>query len=106
VNLTQQGHVIFATWFTYDGSGNPLWLSGPAVKMGAGVYTGTLAQTAGPGFDAVPFDPAQVVETPVGTYTLRFSDGANGTFAYTVNGVAQTKAITREVFVSPGTICQ
>jgi hypothetical protein len=36
---------------------------------------------------------------------LRFSDGANGTFAYTVNGVAQTKAITREVFVSPGTVC-
>ena len=106
VNLTHQGDVIFATWFTYDGSGNPLWLSGPAVKTGQGVYTGTLAQTSGPGFNAVPFDPVKVVETPVGTYTLSFSDGAHGTFAYTVNGVAQTKAITREVFVAPGTICQ
>ena len=106
VNLTQQGEVIFATWFTYDGNGNPLWLSGPALKTSAGVYTGTLSRTTGPGFNAVPFDPSKVTETPVGTLTLSFSDGANGTFAYTVNGVSQVKAITREVFVSPGTVCQ
>jgi hypothetical protein len=34
----------------------------------------------------------------VGTATLTFADGNNGTFAYTVNGVSQTKAITRQVF--------
>ena len=106
VNLTHQGEVIFATWFTYDANGNPLWLSGPATKTGPGVYTGALAQTTGPAFNAVPFDPTRVIETPVGTLTLTFSDGANGTFAYTVNGVSQAKAITREVFVSPGTVCQ
>ncbi|MGA8031794.1 MAG: hypothetical protein WCB48_05325, partial [Casimicrobiaceae bacterium] len=103
---THQGDVIFATWFTYDANGNPLWLSGPATKTGPGAYTGTLAQTMGPAFSAVPFDPTRVVETPVGTLTLTFSDGASGTFAYTVNGVSQVKAITREVFVSPGTVCQ
>ena len=27
-------------------------------------------------------------------------------FAYTVNGVSQSKAITREVFRTPGTVCQ
>ncbi len=106
VNLTQQGDVIFATWFTYDATGAPLWLSGPALKTSAGVYTGTLARTTGPAFNAVPFDPSKVTETPVGTLTLTFSDGANGTFAYTVNGVSQVKAITREVFVTPGTVCQ
>ncbi len=106
VNLTHQGDVIFATWFTYDGNGDPLWLSGPALKTSAGVYTGTLSRTTGPAFNAVPFDPSKVTETPVGTLTLSFSDGANGTFAYTMNGVSQVKAITREVFVSPGTVCQ
>ena len=106
VNLTHQGDVIFATWFTYDANGNPLWLSGPATKTGPGVYAGTLAQTTGPAFNAVPFDPTRVIEAPVGAYTLTFSDGANGTFAYTVNGVSQVKAITREVFVTPGTVCQ
>jgi hypothetical protein len=35
-----------------------------------------------------------------------FTDASNGTFAYSVNGISQTKAITREVFV-PGvvTVC-
>ncbi|MBU6483166.1 MAG: S8 family peptidase [Betaproteobacteria bacterium] len=106
MNLTHQGDVIFATWFTYDANGDPLWLSGPAQKTSAGVYAGTLYRTTGPGFNAVPFEPSKVTQTPVGTLTLSFSDGANGTFAYTVNGVSQVKAITREVFVAPGTVCQ
>ena len=35
--------------------------------------------------------------------------GASGnaaTFAYVVNGVSQSKAITRQVFRAPGTLCQ
>ena len=47
-----------------------------------------------------------LVATQVGTGTLSFSDANNGTFAYTVNGVSQTKAVTREVFTNPGTVCQ
>jgi hypothetical protein len=42
----------------------------------------------------------------VGKATFTFSDGNNATFAYTVNGITQSKAITREVFVPPGTVCQ
>lgn len=36
---------------------------------------------------------------------LIFSDGNNATYAYTVNGVSQVKAITRQVFGPPGTLC-
>jgi hypothetical protein len=105
INLTQEGSVIFGTWFTYDLDGTPLWLSVTATTGGGSVFTGTLYRTTGPAFDAVPFDPAAVVRTPVGTATFTFSDGANAVFAYTVNGIAQRKAITREVFVAPGTVC-
>jgi len=42
----------------------------------------------------------------VGTATFTFTNGNSGTFNYTVNGVTQTKAITREVFATPGTVCQ
>ena len=35
----------------------------------------------------------------------RVADGNNGTFAYTVNGVSQTKPIIRQVFRTPGTAC-
>jgi hypothetical protein len=47
----------------------------------------------------------------VGTATFSFSDGNNGSFAYNVDlgdGVNKgnlTKAITRQVFRAPGTVC-
>jgi hypothetical protein len=106
VNLTHQGDTIFATWFTYDLDGTPLWLAVAAPKTSAGVYSGALYRTTGPPFNAVPFNPAKVSASPVGTATFTFTDGNNGTFDYKVNDIAQSKAITREVLVAPGTVCQ
>ncbi len=106
VNFTHQGDTIFATWFTYDLDRTQMWLVVTAQKTSPGVYSGTLYRTTGPAFNAVPFNPNNVVATPVGTATLSFTDGTTGTFAYTVNGVSQTKAVTREVFTNPGTVCQ
>jgi len=105
INLTQEGSTIFATWFTYDLDGTPMWLSVTAANMAPGVYMGTLYRTTGPAFDAVPFNPANVMLTSVGTATFTFSDGNDASFAYTVNGIAQAKAITRQVFQAPGTVC-
>jgi hypothetical protein len=34
-----------------------------------------------------------------------FPDGTSTTVAYTFGGVTQRKAITREIFASPGTVC-
>jgi hypothetical protein len=111
INLNHQGDTIFATWFTYDHDGTPLWLVVTADKAAAGAYTGDLYQTTGPPFNSVPFSPASVVATKVGTATFTFTDGNNATFAYTVKlssspQVSQAKAITREVFTAPGTVCQ
>ncbi len=112
VHFTHQGDLIFATWFTYDFDGAPLWLSATASKIAAGVYSGALFRTTGPAFSAVPFDPLKVVRTPVGALTLTFGDGDNATFAYTATlgdppvSVTQTKQLTRLVFRAPGTVCQ
>jgi pseudomonalisin len=110
INFSQQGNVIFATWFTYNLDGTPLWLSVTANNTGPGVYSGTLILTNGPAFNTVPFLPVNVTLTPVGTATFTFSDGNDGTFAYTVNTtsgpVSQSKAITQQVFRPPGTACQ
>jgi len=105
INLTMQSNIIFATWFTYDQGGAPLWLSGTANNTSSGVYSGPLNRTTGPAFNSVPFNPANVQVTPVGNFALTFSDGNMATFAYTVNGVSQTKTITRQVFRNPGTMC-
>jgi pseudomonalisin len=105
INLTHEGTTIFASWFTYDATGKAMWLVATALQSGANAYSGTLLRTTGPPFSAVPFNPASVVATPVGNATFTFSDGNNATFGYTVNGISQVKAITRELFSGNGTVC-
>jgi len=110
INFAHQGDIIFATWSTYDADGNPGFLSATFFKEGQGVYTGTMIRTTGPPFHAVPFNPDAVTRTVVGTATLTFTNGNAGSFFYHVSDgikvVTQTKAITRQVFRSPGTVCQ
>jgi hypothetical protein len=111
VNITHQGDILFATWFTYEagaGTANKgLWLvMSNGVKTATGVYTGDLQRTTGPAFSAVPFNGNNVVRTTVGTGTFTFTDANTGVFSYTVNGVTQTKPITRLSFSSPATICR
>jgi len=105
INFAHQGDTLFASWFTYDLDGSPLWMVVAAPRTAANVYTGTLYRATGPAFSATPFDPEQVNGTPVGTATLTFSGNDNATFAYTVGDVAQAKNITREVFRLPVPTC-
>jgi len=78
INFAHQGDTTFATWFSYDSTGKTLWLSMTATQVGVNQYAGTLYQTHGPAFSAVPFNPALVSVTPVGSGTLTFSDLNNG----------------------------
>ena len=112
LHFTHQGDIIFATWFTYDLDGSPLWLSATVQKTAPGVYTGALYRTTGPAFGTVPFDPAKVVRSQVGDATLAFGNGDEATFAYNVTlgspavTVSQTKQLSRLVFRDPGTVCR
>jgi hypothetical protein len=106
VSIAHQGNIIFAAWYTYDLAGLPLWMIVTANLTAPKTYAGTLYTTTGPAFSAVPFNPAQVTLTAVGNATLTFADGSNGFFAYTANGVSQTKPITRQIFRPPGTVCR
>ena len=106
LNIIQQDDIVFATWFTYDVDGAPLWLSMTATTAGGGRYTGTLYRTTGPSYDAAAFDATKVVATVAGTGTLVFANGNAATFTYTVGGITQSKAITRQVFAGTGTVCR
>ncbi len=110
INFAHQGDTIFATWFTYERSGAPMWLVVTARQTAPGAFAGNLYRTGGPPFFADPFDPAKVVATLVGTATFWFVDGNNGTLTYSVLDrgypVAGSSKITREIFAAPGTVCQ
>ncbi|HEX4333868.1 MAG TPA: hypothetical protein VH040_17160 [Usitatibacter sp.] len=109
VNITQQGAVIFATWFTYDTTGKGLWVVMAQGVQGTGSasnsWSGALYQTTAAGSSFSAFDTSKVVATQVGNGTFTFTDASNGTFSYTLNGVTQSKAITREVFGTPTSVC-
>jgi hypothetical protein len=107
LHLTHQGDIVFATWFTYDRTGKATWLTMTATRAAPGTYSysGTLYRTTGPAFSAPAFDPAAVTRTPVGTGTLTFTDRDNGSFAYSVDAVSQTKNIARFIFADPRPVC-
>ena len=102
INITHQGDVIFATWFTYGTDGAPLWFAATTPHVTNGVFSGTLVRTAGPPFNAQPFDPSKVKRMASGTIGFSFENGNSATMSYTVDGTTQTKHITRQVFFPPG----
>lgn len=107
INVAHQGDILFVTWFTYGSDRQGMWLVGSNVgRTGNASYAGTLYRTTGPSIAELPWDPARVTRTPAGSIAFTFQDSANGTVTYTVDGVTQSKAITREVFGSPPTVCR
>ena len=94
INFAHQGDQIFATWYTYDTSGKAWWLSMLAARTTptGDTYAGTIYVDSGPPFNNFV---GMGVPTAIGNGTLTFADINTGNFAYTVNGVSQTKGITR-----------
>ncbi|HXF79596.1 MAG TPA: YncE family protein [Usitatibacter sp.] len=108
INLTHQGDIIFLTWFTYDADGTGMWLVGPRLqRTGNGTYSGDLYRTAGPPFNSQPWNSSSVSAMPAGRASLSFSDASNATFTATFAlGLTVTKAISREGFASPASVCR
>ena len=108
INLTHQGDVIFATWFTYGAGGRGTWYVASDVRrQGTGEFRGRLYRTAGVPFDRIAGASA-VTGNPVdvGEMTLTFDDGEHARLDYTVGGVSQSKAIARQVFAESAPLCK
>lgn len=99
-NVIQQEEILFITFFVYGQNGQPTWYVGSATSYvstnaeGALVFAGPLYQTTGPYFGG-PFNPLAVTNLAVGTVTFTVSAVNAATLAYTVNGVAVSKSVTR-----------
>ena len=97
VSLTQQSNIIFAAWYTYDASGNPIWYAATNCPATATGCTAPLFRFIG---GAPLTSQWRGVNPPneVGRVTFAFSDPANGTMSYTINGVTSSRVITRQVY--------
>ncbi|HYC35007.1 MAG TPA: choice-of-anchor J domain-containing protein [Usitatibacter sp.] len=108
VNVNHQGDIVFATLFTYDTTGAPMWLvmSGGVRQGSSDVFTGDLYRTTGPAFNSVPFPPINSGNlTRVGTMSLGFSGANAGSLTYSVNGLSVLKTIQRQVFGAAAATC-
>ena len=97
MQLVQQGSQIFATLFIYGADGTPTWVTAPLNSVGNYVWSGPLYVTAGPWFGA-PFNPAAVGVRQVGTLTFSAPFVASGTVSCSIDGVAVTKQVQRQLF--------
>ncbi len=85
VNLVQNEDVVFATFYIYDTTKKPIWVSSPMFVTASGTYSGTLYYTNGSFFGGA-WNPADVTAVPVGTSTFTPTSATTGTLAYSVNG--------------------
>jgi hypothetical protein len=71
LTMAQHGNQIFGVWYTYDATGQPLFVVMPGGTFsGTTSFAGDLYTTRGPWFGNATFDPAQVVATKIGSATL------------------------------------
>ncbi len=107
ISLTHQADTIFAAWFTYRADGKGQWLVGSNIaKTPLGDYTGRLYRTTGMPFNTVSGAAANLSAPDVGEISFSFRDGENAQMRYTVDGVSQTKFITRQNFATLVSACQ
>ena len=74
IHLAHQGDNIFATWFTYDQDGTPLWLVVDGAEHGAVyVYQGDLYRAAGLRSMRMTFNPAISVDADESRASMTFT---------------------------------
>ena len=99
IAIAQQGATLVAGWYTFGTNGKPIWyvLNG-GTWLNATTYRGPLITGTGAPVVGVVYNPNAFAARSVGELTLVFSDLNNATMTYTVDGVTQTKQITRLAF--------
>ncbi|WP_239235341.1 RCC1 domain-containing protein [Candidatus Nitrotoga sp. BS] len=96
--ITQQFGMIFATMYTYDASGNPVWYVASSCPLSGNSCAGDLYQVTGGSAPTVAWNDAAKVVTKVGTVNFTFQNSSAGTLTYTINGVSGVKVISRQLF--------
>jgi len=104
IALTRQVDMTFATIYTYDGNGNPKWYVASSCPMAANGCSGTLYSVTGGSPLTTTWNGANKVVTGVGTLNLAFADANTGSMTFTLNGMSNSKAISRQIFANPPVI--
>ena len=98
MSITQHNAMIFAALYTYDQAGQPTWYVMSSCPIAVNSCKGEIYKVTGGTQPVVPWNGFDKVVSSVGSGTLTFADTNNATFNYTLEGIAGTKSITRQIF--------
>jgi hypothetical protein len=99
ITIAQQYRSLFLAWYTYDSSGRATWYfvsSGDWISANA--FRGRAYRSTSAPWLTGNYDPSAFVPHEVGEVTLTFSDPSNAVMSYTIDGVTQSKPISRFLF--------
>ncbi len=105
ITLTQQFSIVFATMYTYDTNGLPVWYVASSCIVTGNGCSGELYRVTGGSSSTVTWNASNLDVEEVGGVTFIFSDNNTGTVEFIIDGVSGSKTITRQEFstLSPGT---
>ncbi len=99
VAIAQQGAVLAGSWYTYNQLNQPVWyLINGGTWTSPNVFEAPLTRATGSPLIGTNYNPGALVSTNAGTVRFTFSDASNAAMTYTVDGVTQTKPISRLQF--------
>ncbi len=98
VTVTQQHDMIFAIMYTYDANGNPAWYAASSCPVSGSGCSGDLYKVTGGSAPTAAWNGSNKVTSKVGSINFAFADRDNGTMNYTIDGVSNSKSITRQMF--------
>ena len=97
--LLQQQAVLVGSWYTYDNQGRATWfVMNEGNWTSPSIYQGNLIQATGSPLLGSSYNAASFAWTGAGPITLNFTDANSGSMTYTVDGVTQTKSVSRVQF--------
>ncbi len=105
LTITQQYGVIFVAMYTYDAANNPIWYVITNCPVVAGGCTGDIYKVNG-GSPMTAIWKPNLALTKVGSGTLAFSTANDAAITFSIDGVAGSKAITRQVFATAPVVQQ
>ena len=98
LNVSQQAEVLFAVWYTYDPSGTARWYVIPGGSWSNSRFTGDVYTTRTSGWLGVAYQASSLAVTAAGTMSLTFLDQDTAILGYTLQGVTQSKPLSRQPF--------
>jgi hypothetical protein len=99
VAINQQYRTLFSVWYTYDNAGKTVWYVIPGGNWtSANAYSGAAYRVTSSPWLGAAYDPAAFRAQAVGNVSFTFTDMNNAVMTYTIDGVTQSKALTRQPF--------